>query len=110
MGKANEGSNPTNDEDEGTVDCSCCSACASSVCTITTLKWVVAVAVCVNLLVFTVLSLPISGKGNVRPASVKHPQGKLHIILFVPLEFLFIFEVNPWGKWISCFFKFKLMT
>lgn len=77
MGKANEGSNPTNDEDEGTVDCSCCSACASSVCTITTLKWVVAVAVCVNLLVFTVLSLPISGKGNVRPASGKHPQAQI---------------------------------
>lgn len=74
MGKTNEGSNPTNDEEEGNADCSCCSACASNVCSITTLKWVVAVAVSLNLLVFVVLSFPISGKGNGRPAPGKDPQ------------------------------------
>lgn len=77
MGKTNEGSNLTNDDDEGNVDCSCSSACASNVCTVTALKWVVAVTVSLNLLVFTLLSLPIFGKGNIRPASGKHPEAQI---------------------------------
>lgn len=77
MGKTNEGSNLSNDDDEGNVDCSCSSACASNVCTVTALKWVVAVTVSLNLLVFTLLSLPIFGKGNIRSASGKYPQAQI---------------------------------
>lgn len=67
MGKPNEGSNPAGNEDGEEIhepsSCSC-NACASSICTGSVLKCVVALVLSLNLLAFGVWSLPIFGKKN----------------------------------------------
>eukprot|EP01018_Ginkgo_biloba_P000213 Gb_04641 [translate_table: standard] len=61
MGKTEEGSSPNDEEGRQSIDYSCN---ASNICTKSVLKWIIAMVIGGNVLIFGILSFPVFGKGN----------------------------------------------